>query len=84
MVNEDHIQRRLLAESTLDLKRALDIAIGRMETAATDVRELKSDAIDSQNMMHKLQGRMNKDNNVNDSMNNWQNNSEVFPFSLCR
>ncbi|CAB3999347.1 uncharacterized protein K02A2.6-like [Paramuricea clavata] len=64
-VNEDHIQRRLLAESTLDLKRALDIAIG-METAAKDMRDLKRDAIDSQNRMHKLQGRMNKDNNVND------------------
>jgi predicted aspartyl protease len=51
-----------------------------MEMAAKNVRDLKGDAIDSQNMMHKLQGRMNKDNNVNDSMNNWQNNSEYSCF----
>ena len=39
-VNNDHIQRRLLSETELDLKKALELALG-METAAKNVRELQ-------------------------------------------
>ena len=48
--------RRLLAEPTLDLKRALKIA-HRMETAAKDVRDLNK--IDCQ--MNKLHGGKHSD-----------------------
>ena len=39
-VNNDLIQRRLLSETSLDLKKALELALG-METAAKNVRELQ-------------------------------------------
>ena len=39
-MNNDHIQRRLLSETELDLKKALELAL-RMETAAKNVRELQ-------------------------------------------
>ena len=39
-VNNDHIQRRLLLETELDLKKTLELALG-METAAKNVRELQ-------------------------------------------
>lgn len=54
-VNEDHIQRRLLAEPILDLKRALGIAHG-METAAKDVRDLKGEMTSKNQPMNKLYG----------------------------
>ena len=57
-VNEDRIQRRLLAEPTLDLKRALEIAHG-METAAKDVRDLKGEM--QNNPMNKLHGGRHSD-----------------------
>ena len=50
-VNDDRIQRRLLAEPTLDLKRALEIAHG-METAAKDVRDLKGEMANKLNKLH--------------------------------
>ena len=46
-VNDDRIQRRLLAEPTLDLKRALEIAHG-IETAAKDVRDLRGETPNKQ------------------------------------
>ena len=39
-VNNDLVQRRLLSEMSLDLKKALELALG-METAAKNVRELQ-------------------------------------------
>ena len=39
-VNTDLIQRRLLSETSLDLKKVLELALG-METAAKNVRELQ-------------------------------------------
>ena len=55
-VNDDQIQRRLLAEPKLDLKRALEIAQG-METAAKDARDLKAEITSkSQHLMNKLHG----------------------------
>ena len=50
-VNDDRIQRRLLAEPTLDLKRALEIAHG-METGAKDVRDLKGEVPNKLNKLH--------------------------------
>ena len=58
-VNDDRIQRRLLAESTLDLKRALEIAHG-IETAAKDVRDLRGE---TPNKLNKLHGGEHKDEN---------------------
>ncbi|CAB4030147.1 uncharacterized protein K02A2.6-like, partial [Paramuricea clavata] len=58
-VNEDRIQRRLLAEPTLDLKRALEIAHG-METAAKDVRDLKGE-MPNKHSMNKLHGGRHSD-----------------------
>jgi predicted aspartyl protease len=55
-VNEDRIQRRLLAEPVLDLKKALEIAHG-METAAKDVRDLKGETPNKRDYpMNKLHG----------------------------
>ena len=59
-VNEDRIQRRFLAESALDLKRALDISLG-METAAKDAHDLKGDTTNGRHPMNKLHGGMNSD-----------------------
>jgi len=39
-INDEAVQRRLLAEPSLDLKRALELAQG-METAAQNVREMR-------------------------------------------
>ena len=50
-VNEDRIQRLLLAEPTLDLKRTLEIADG-METAAENVGDLKAEMPNTLNELH--------------------------------
>ena len=60
-VNEDGVQRRLLAEPTLDLKRAWKIAHG-METAAKDVRDLKGEMSNKRDcQMNKLHGGKHSD-----------------------
>ena len=52
----------LLAEPTLDLKRALEIAHG-METAAKDVRDLKGDS-EVPNKLNKLHGGRHSDEHI--------------------
>jgi hypothetical protein len=60
-VNEDRIQRRLLAEPVLDLKKALEIAHG-METAAKDARDLKGEMPNKRDYpMNKLHGGQHSD-----------------------
>ena len=51
-VNNDLIQRRLLSETELGLKKALELALG-METAAKNVRELQGTRRAAEPQLHK-------------------------------
>ena len=52
-MDEDFIQRRLLAEPNLTYKKALELALG-LETAAKNARELQATAASGQAVVHKL------------------------------
>ena len=52
-MDEDFIQRRLLAEPNLTYKKALELALG-LETAAKNARELQTTAASGQAVVHTL------------------------------
>jgi len=52
-MDEDFIQRRLLAEPNLTYKKALELALG-LETAAKNAQELLTTAASGQAVVHKL------------------------------
>ena len=62
-VNEDRIQRRLLAEPTLDLKRALEIAQG-METTAKDARDMKPEITSKSQHIYKINYMVDRATNI--------------------
>ena len=58
--SDTKIQRRLLAEPKLTLKRALDLAIA-IETSEKDVLNLQQGNLQNENVIHKVEDTANKD-----------------------
>ena len=71
-INEDRIQRRLLSETTLNFKKAYEIAVG-MEIAAKNVKEIQQAALSVEGNQIPTQQNVNKvsENVKSQGRNDW-------------